>query len=189
MAIDKNEANKPLIEKINDLEKEYGKTFSNTQKILLTTDGSITAILDVLYGKITLTTIDQHFEDADEEHAKLVNVEQGSEINFREVIMHRNEKPLIYAISHIPLSRCNSEICADLIRADIPIGRILKTHDIESRREIRNINIEKPNDKLKEIFGTDEDMLTRDYVIINSDEVLMWIKEVFPISHFTEEVL
>ena len=186
MPMKKNEANKALIDKINDVEKNYGKTFSNTQKILLTTDGSITAILDVLYGKITLTTIDQHFEEADEIHAKLVNVPINEKINYREVIMHKDEKPLIYALSHIPLSRCHDAICADLIRADIPIGRILKNYDIESRREIRNIYIEKPNDKLKEIFGTDEDMLARDYVIINCDEILMWIKEVFPISHFTE---
>ena len=55
--MDKNEANKRLIEKINDLELEYDENFSNTQKILLTTDGSITAILDVLYGKITLKTM------------------------------------------------------------------------------------------------------------------------------------
>ena len=182
----KNDANKRLIDKINDLEQEYGKTFSNTQKILLTTDGSITAILDVLYGKITLTTLDQHFENADEEHAKLVNVEEGTEINFREVIMHRDEKPLIYAISHIPLARCSKEVCADLIRADIPIGRILKNYHIESRREIRNIFIERPNDTLKDLFKTDEDMLARDYVIINNDEILMWIKEVFPVSYFTE---
>ena len=186
MTKEKNEANKRLIEKINDLEQEYGKTFSNTQKILLTTDGSITAILDVLYGKITLSTLEQHFEDATEESAKLVNCDVGDQVNFREVIMHKDEKPLIYAISHIPLSRCNDEICSDLIRADIPIGRILKNYDIESRREIRNIYVEKPDAKLKEIFGTDEDMLARDYVIINCDEILMWIKEVFPISHFTE---
>ena len=182
----KNDANKRLIDKINDLEQEYGKTFSNTQKILLTTDGSITAILDVLYGKITLTTLDQHFENADEEHAKLVNVEEGTEINFREVIMHRDEKPLIYAISHHPLARCSKEVCADLIRADIPIGRILKNYHIESRREIRNIFIERPNDTLKDLFKTNEDMLARDYVIINNDEILMWIKEVFPVSYFTE---
>jgi len=184
--INKNEANKGLIDKINEVEQEYGKTFSNTQKILLTTDGSITAILDVLYGKITLTTIDQHFENADIDHAKLVNANEGDEINFREVIMHRNGKPLIYAISHIPLFRCSREICADLIRADIPIGRILKNYDIESRREINNIYIEKPNDRLKEIFKTEEDMLARDYVIIHNDEILMWIKEVFPVSQFTE---
>ena len=186
MTQEKNEANRALIDKINEVEKNYGKTFSNTQKILLTTDGSITAILDVLYGKITLKTLEQHFEDANEEQSKLVNVRQGAKINFREVIMHKDDEPLIYAISHIPLSRCNDDICSDLIRADIPIGRILKNYDIESRREIRHICIEKPNDRLKEIFGTDEDMLARDYVIINCDEILMWIKEVFPISHFTE---
>lgn len=186
MSEPKNEANRGLIDKINQVEKEYGRNFSNTQKILMTTDGSITAILDVLYGKITLSTLDQHFEDADKDHAKLVNVDEGEEINYREVIMHRDGKPLIYAISHIPLSRCTKDVCADLIRADIPIGRILKNYHIESRREIKNIWIEKPNDTLKELFGTDEDMLARDYVIINQDRILMWIKEVFPISYFTE---
>ena len=184
MTLDKNEANRSLIEKVNALETEYDEEFSNTQKILLTTDGSITAILDVLFGKITLTTLDQHVGIADEEHAKLVNVDAGEEINFREVIMHRQEKPLIYAISHIPLKRCTKDVCTDLLSADIPIGRILKNYHIESRREINNIFIEKPNDTLKEIFKTDEDMLARDYVIINNDEILMWIKEVFPISYF-----
>lgn len=100
--------------------------------------------------------------------------------------MHKDDKPLIYAISHIPLSRCDENVCADLVRADIPIGRILKNYNIESRREIHNIFIEKPNETLKELFKTDEDMLARDYVIINKNEVLMWIKEVFPISYFTE---
>lgn len=186
MTQDKNEANKRLIEKINDLEKDYGQEFSNTQKILLTTDGSITAILDVLYGKITLDTIDQHLEEADAKRAELVNVNEGDEINFREVLMHKGDQPLIYAISHVPLGRCTREICNDLLRADIPIGRILKNYHVESRREVNNIFIEKPNDKLKELFGTDEDFLARDYVIINNDEILMWIKEMFPVSYFTE---
>lgn len=186
MAQDKNEANKRLIEKMNDLEKDYGQKFSNTQKILLTTDGSITAILDVLYGKITLDTIDQHLEEADATRAQLVNVKEGEEINFREVLMHKGDQPLIYAISHVPLGRCTKEICNDLLRADIPIGRILKNYHVESRREVNNIFIEKPNDKLKELFNTDEDFLARDYVIINNDEILMWIKEMFPVSYFSE---
>ncbi len=186
MEKDKNEANKRLIEKMNDLEEDYGQEFSNTQKILLTTDGSITAILDVLHGKINLFTLDQHFEKADEEHAKLVNVNAGDEINFREVIMHKGGKPLIYAISHVPLGRCSEEICSDLLRADIPIGRILKNYKIESRREVNNIFIEKPNEKLQDLFKTNEDFLARDYVIISNDEILMWIKEMFPVSYFTE---
>lgn len=186
MTQDKNEANKRLIEKINDLEKDYGQTFSNTQKILLTTDGSITAILDVLYGKISLFTIDQHFGTANASQAELVNVSEGDEINFREVLMHKDKQPLIYAISHVPLGRCSEDICSDLLRADIPIGRILKNYHIESRREVNRIFIEKPNTKLQQMFGTYEDFLARDYVIIHNDEILMWIKEMFPVSYFTE---
>lgn len=70
-----------------------------------------------------------------------------------------------------------------MLRADIPIGRILKNYKIESRREVNNIFIEKPNEKLQDLFKTDEDFLARDYVIINNDEILMWIKEMFPVSY------
>lgn len=186
MPINKNEANKRLIEKINAVEDSYPKNFSNTQKILLTTDGSITAILDVLYGKITLSTLEQHFEDATEESAKLVNCEVGDQVNFREIIMHKDDKNLIYAISYIPIKRLTDEICCDLVRADIPIGRILKNYHVESRREVNNIFIERPSETLQKLFDTDEDMLARDYVIIHKDEILMWIKEVFPVSQFTD---
>lgn len=186
MTQDKNEANKRLIGKINELEDDYGQEFSNTQKILLTTDGSITAILDVLYGKIDLYTIDQHIGTASAEQAKLVNVSEGDEINFREVLMHRDGKPLIYAISHVPLERCSEDICRDLLSADIPIGRILKNYKIESRREVNRIFIEKPNVKLEGLFDTYEDFLARDYVIIHEDEILMWIKEMFPVTYFKE---
>lgn len=186
MTIEKNEANKRLIEKINKVEENYAKNFSNTQKILLTTDGSITAILDVLYGKITLSTLEQHFDTATEEISDLIDVDKGSQINYREVIMHKDDENLIYALSYIPLERLSDEICCDLVRADIPIGRILKNYKIESRREINKIYIEKPNDRLKELFKTTEDMLAREYVIIHKNNILMWIKEVFPVSKFTD---
>ena len=157
MTTEKNEANKRLIEKMDDLEESYGKK-----------------------------TLDQHLGEADSYHAKLVNVNVGNEINFREVLMHKEDQPLIYAISHVPLGRCSNDICSDLLRADIPIGRILKNYKIESRREVNNIFIEKPNEKLQELFKTDEDFLARDYVIINNGEILMWIKEMFPVSYFAE---
>ena len=88
-------------------------------------------------------------------------------------------------MSYIPLERLTDEICCDLVRADIPIGRILKNYQIESRREVNKIYIEKPNERLKDLFNTKEDMLAREYVIIHKNNVLMWIKEVFPVSKFT----
>lgn len=186
MSLNKNEANKRLIEKINQVEKENNKKFSNTQKILLTTDGSITAILDVLYGKIDLKTLEQHTETASKEQSDLIDVEEGADINFREIVMHKDNNPLIYALSYVPLERLSEEIKCDLMLADIPIGRILKNYKIESRREIKNIFIEKGNKTLEELYGTTEEFLSRDYTIIHKGEILMWIKESFPISYFTE---
>lgn len=182
-----NNINVRLIEKINAVEKNYGKSFSNTQKILLTTDGSITAILDVLHGKIDLKTLKQHFEPATKESAKLVDANEGDEVNYREIIMHKDKQPLIHAISYIPLKRLSKEIKEDLIRADIPIGRILRKYNIESRREIKNIQVEKTNAKLAKMYKTNADLLTRDYTIIKDGEVLMWIKEFFPVNYFIEK--
>ena len=130
--------------------------------------------------------LEQHFEEATEESAELVNVDVGDEVNYREIIMHKDDQPLIYAVSYIPLKRLTKEIREDLIRADTPIGRILKNYNVESRREINVIQIEKASDKLKELYNTEEDFLTRDYTIIHNGEILMWIKEFFPITYFTE---
>lgn len=183
-----NNINLRLIEKINNLEESYGKSFSNTQKILLSTDGSITAILDVLYGKISLDTLEQHVEESSEENAKLINTEPGEDMNYREIIMHKDGLPLIYAVSYIPLKRLTDGIRDDLTKADIPIGRILKKHEIESRREINEIRIEEASDRLKEIYKTDADFFSRDYVIIHKGEILMWIKEYFPVTHFCGDI-
>lgn len=187
MTCEGNNINQRLIEKIYTVEKNYGKTFSNTQKILLTTDGSITAILDVLNGKIDLKTLEQHFEKSTPQIAELIDINSGEEINYREVLMHKNNKPLIYAISYIPLKRLHKNFKSDLIRADIPIGRILRKYNMESRREIKTIQVEKSNEKLEEIYNTDDDFLTRTYTIIHDEEILIWIKEFFPITYFVEK--
>lgn len=187
MTNESNNINQRLIDKINEVETNYGKSFSNTQKILLTTDGSITAILDVLNGKIDLKTLEQHFEKATLEVAEVLNIEVNDDVNYREVLMHKNNHPLIHAISYIPLKRLHDEFKNDLIRADIPIGRILRKYNMESRREIKTIEVEKSNKKLEKIYGTSEDILTRTYTIIHKGEILMWIKEFFPITYFIEK--
>ena len=184
-----NNINKCLIDKINYLENRYNKEFSNTQKILLTTDGSITAILDVLYNKISLKTIEQHFEKADKDVAKHFNIEENEIVNNRTIIMHKEHQPLIFARSYIPLSRISKEIKDSLMAEDIPIGRILKNYKLETRREIGEIRILKTNKELSEIYKTDKDFLSRDYDIIYNGKKFMWIQEMFPIDYFTKNQL
>jgi len=171
-----------VMDEINRLEKISGG-LSNTQKILLATDGSVTRILDVLRGMVNIKTLVQEFQDADAEIAQELEIDEGDEINYRVVIIGTTE-PLIHAVSYIPVKRLNNDFKDDLIRADIPIGRILKKHNVESRREVDSVNLEEPSPELREIFNTDALMLSRTYNIIRNNEILIRIKETFPLTSF-----
>ncbi|MCL2156990.1 MAG: chorismate pyruvate-lyase family protein [Methanobrevibacter sp.] len=182
--MNEKEKNVNIFNEIDKLEKIHGK-LSNTQKILLATDGSVTTILDVLKGRISIKTIAQQFEKADAEIAKLLNIKVNDDVNYRVVLMHRDDKPLIHAISYIPLERLDDNFKKDLIMADMPIGRILRKYNIESRREVKNVAIENTNSELKKLFNSNANLLSRDYNIIRNDEILIWIKETFPLDYFS----
>ncbi|MEN6328712.1 MAG: chorismate lyase [Methanobacteriaceae archaeon] len=173
-----------ILEGIKEIEKDLGN-LSSAQKILLATDGSVTTILDVLKGHVRIRTLVQEFREADEEMAHLLNVNEGESVNFRVVVIERDE-PLIHAVSLIPVERLNNDFKEDLIRADIPIGRILKKHQIESRREIKSVAVEESSPEMMEIFHDEAPVLSRTYNIIHKDQVLVWIKETFPSSLFRE---
>jgi chorismate-pyruvate lyase len=175
---------KKIFEDIKKIEKQLGP-LSNIQKILLATDGSVTTILDVLTGYVNIRTLLQEFRFADADVAGLLDVDEGDTVNYRVVVIEGKE-PLIYATSLIPVDRLDNDFRDDLIRADIPIGRILKKHNIESRREIKSVAVEESKQHLQEIFETDNPMLTRTYNIIHKDHVLIWLKETFPYSMFRQ---
>ena len=172
-----------IFEGIQDIEKKLGN-LSSAQKILLATDGSVTTILDVLKGHVNIRTLVQEFRKADAETALLLDVDEGATINYRVVVIEGKE-PLIYAISLIPVERLDNDFREDLIQADIPIGRILRKHNIESRREIKTVSLEESNPEMADIFKNNSSMLTRTYNIIHKDQVLVWLMETFPCTMFT----
>ena len=142
----------------------------------------------MLYGKVSIFTLSRHFEKANQDTSELVDIDEGEEINYREVIIHRRGQPLIYALSLIVLDRCKEEARQDIIDGEIPLGKVLKKYKVESRREIQHIYIEKPNATLKELFKTSEDFISRNYVVIENEEVTLWTKESFPISYFSDKM-
>jgi chorismate-pyruvate lyase len=173
-----------IFDAIKKIEKDLGN-LSSAQKILLTTDGSVTTILDVLKGYAEIETLIQEFILADKDMADDLGISPDEDVNYRVVIIKTSE-PLIHATSFIPIKRLDKEFKEDLIQADIPIGRILKKHKIESRREIKSVEVNKASPELVNIFHTDSPMLTRTYNIIHKGEVLIRIKETFPYSLFRE---
>ncbi len=173
--------------------ERFDVKLSKAQRLLLMTDGSVTTLLEVLTGKpVVVTTLLQQVVKADTDKAADLDIAEGDNINFRVVILKNedDDRPLIYAESYTPIARLQKEFRHDLMKADIPIGRIMAQRKIESRREIRYIATTL-NEELSDLFDVAHNipMLSRTYDIISHGMVLIRITETFPSTNFAKIVM
>lgn len=146
-------------------------------RICAGTDGSVTLLLELLTGKaVTVSTLEQRVAKATPDIARLLEIEDGDEVNIRLVTLSADGIVYVLAKSLSAIKRMPQEVRSDLMRADIPIGRILREHKLETRRDILKIEEEH-----SEFFG-DIPVLSREYSIIYKGKVLMWINERFPVD-------
>ncbi len=146
-------------------------------RICAGTDGSVTQLLEVLTGKsVKVETISQGVVKASPQIARLLDIGTGDDVNDRLVTLKVDDIVYVLAKSLAPINRIPGGVRDDLMRADIPIGRILREHKLETRRDILNIRIVH-----RDFFG-DLPVLSREYKIIYENQVLMWINECFPVD-------
>ncbi|MGQ9719459.1 MAG: chorismate pyruvate-lyase family protein [Nitrososphaerales archaeon] len=178
-----------MLRAIKRIEKRIGSSLSNVQKILLTTDGSVTRTLEVLTGKpVAVATVVRTLIDADDALAKDFKIKSGEVVNYRVVYLKNldSDKALVFARSWTPIRGLNESIRRDLTSSDIPIGKIIISHGLETRREIESIDAIKADSQLAEAFKirVGDSMLSRDYRVIHNERVLIRIEEAFPASSF-----
>src|SRR5512137_1984667 len=175
---------------LNEIETQVGR-LSPMQKFLLGTDGSVTQILEAITGKqVVIETRVQKIIPADPITADRLMINEGDLVNYRIVeIKTTGNKVLIYAISHTPITRLSQKFKDDLMKADIPIGRIIQNHRIEARREILNTRVSPASDETGRIFSLciKEPLLSRQYRIIHEGKPLIFIEEQFPYNKFLDE--
>ncbi len=146
-------------------------------RICAATDGSITYLLEAMFkGNVDVHTIAQKVIKADNEAASLLKIKREEPINHREVTLAINDKIYVFAKSLSPINRMPPEMREQLMQADIPIGKILRTNKLETRRDILQI------ERTKKTPHFACESLTRKYVIIHNNKILMWINETFPID-------
>jgi beta-ribofuranosylaminobenzene 5'-phosphate synthase len=175
---------------IADMETQVGR-ISPVQKFLLGTDGSVTRILESITGKkVVIRTLVQKVIPADRAAADNLSIAEGDPVNFRIVEIRTEEsgEVLIYALSHTPVNRLSPEFRDDLMKADIPIGRIISQHHIEARREILNARIIPATEEAGRLFSIckNEPLLSRQYQIIHANKPLIFIEEQFPYNRFLD---
>ncbi|MFA4849487.1 MAG: beta-ribofuranosylaminobenzene 5'-phosphate synthase [Methanoregula sp.] len=176
---------------IRDIEENVGR-LSRIQKILLGTDGSVTQLLESITGNpVTVKTLVQEIVPADAQTAERVDVCMGDPVNHRVVELRDTvtNDVLIYAISETPVERLSPSFKQDLMMADIPIGKIIKQHHIEARREILSARVTAATLETGRIFSLcqKEPVLSRQYQIIHKDKPLIFIEEQFPYNQFLDE--
>jgi beta-ribofuranosylaminobenzene 5'-phosphate synthase len=175
---------------IADMEAQVGR-ISPVQKFLLGTDGSVTQILESITGKkVVIRTLVQKIVPADQAAADNLSIAVGDPVNFRIVEIRTEEsgEALIYAVSTTPINRLSPAFKDDLMKADIPIGRIISQHHIEARREILSARVAPATDETGRIFQIckNEPVLSRQYKIIHADKPLIFIEEQFPYNRFLD---
>lgn len=139
---------------------------------------------------MVIRTLVQRVELVDRKTADNLSIAEGDPVNFRIVEIRAGDTGdvLIYAISHAPLSRLSPEFRDDLMKADIPIGRIIQQHHIEARRQILNARVLSATEETGKIFGIarNEPLLSRQYQIIHAGKPFIFIEEQFPYNRFLD---
>ncbi len=154
-------------------------------RVLLGHDGSMTNLLELISCcEVALRTIKQSVVPCPREVAALLAVDVGEPVNERDIIIVRSRdgSALIYARSYTPLSRLKPAFKADLMRADIPIGKIMQRHRIEARREIMDVGYLSSDCRLEELLACPGPYLWRTYNIITQGKPLITVKEYFSAS-------
>ena len=154
-------------------------------RVLLGHDGSMTNLLELISCcEVALRTIKQSVVPCPREVAALLAVDVGEPVNKRDIIIVRSRdgSPLLYARSYTPLLRLKPAFKADLMRADIPIGKIMQRHRIEARREILDVGYLSSDRHLEELLACPGPYLWRTYNIITQGKPLITVKEYFSAS-------
>lgn len=168
-----------LLNSLKDLEKTH--SLSPVQRALLISDGSTTTLLEAFTGReVKVKGREQRIILADSNLAAELKIKQNSPVSERTVHLTNDgsSRILAYAISYTPIERLPEGFRRDVQSTDIPIGKILKQHRIETRREIKEIGF-LHSKKFQDIFRTGS-CFYRKYLIIHNNSPLMKIEEYFP---------
>lgn len=161
------------------------RELTSMQRILLTSDGSMTRLLEAYVGEpIQAVKLAQEIIT----HAYLpdfFDLTEDSPILRREVLLKSavSRMNLLHAESFIVLERLSMEIRESLFSSDTPIGVLLRRERVETFRDIIDNRKVKAH-ALAAFFNLDPaaSLISRSYLITISQRPALWITEKFPAS-------
>jgi chorismate-pyruvate lyase len=180
----KPDLNKSLIH--NHIEPS---TLSPFQRILLTTDGTLTEILEAyLFEPIQVVKLTEKITERKQEILPL-DLKIESELIKRKVLLRGkiSRRNLVYAESILVSERLKPEFRDELLKSQTPIGRLWLEHKIETFKEIVDSGKE-PANELSNYFQIEkgDKVLFRTYCVFSNRLPIMIITEKFPESYYVK---
>jgi chorismate-pyruvate lyase len=157
------------------------------QRILLTTDGTVTDILEAyLFEQMRIVKLGEEIS-ATEAPIPFMNLESGTEVLKREVLLQGkiSRKNFIYANSVIVPDRLDDGFKNALMETKMPIGKIWIELRVETFKEIKESSLENALNLSKYFnINPDDKLLSRTYCVYSRKKAVMMITEKFPESYF-----
>jgi chorismate-pyruvate lyase len=159
-------------------------SLSQLQKILLTTDGTVTQLLELLTGeKIRVEKLEHSLVEG---APAALAVPPTETVVSRRILLRGASRPYMYAHSWLVPARMPPEMQQQMLHTDTPIGQLWKAARLETFREIVDFRRERDNN-IATLFGTDTLLLSRTYLIHAGGSPMGLIVEKFPVTLFGGE--
>lgn len=165
------------------------RRLSPFQRILLTTDGTVTEILEAQY--LEAIQIVKLFTDDTTTHGPIPYLDIGPSIRtlIRKVLLRGkySHKNYIYAESIIVPDRLDERLREGLLTTKKPIGQLILEDRLETFREILTCRME-PAAEIGEYFAIPPDalLISRVYRVFAGHHPIMLITEKFPETAFKD---
>ena len=153
-------------------------------RMLLSTDGSVTALLEACFG--APVTVEALANDVDERLPTPVELElaPGRPVLWRRAILRVDGLPVLRASSIIALDRLDARARAALLAGDEPIGKVLR--GLDTRRELLTSSAGTATRADRDLLDLHpgERVHARTYRILRADRPLAVVTERIPSSIF-----
>lgn len=166
------------------------KSLNLFQKILLTTDGTVTNLVSLYTGEsIKVRKVAQDFVLSGQEEILLCP--PGTPVLKRNILLCGETKNYIYAESIFVFERLSRSTQYKLLETDQPIGLLWKEEKLDSYRQIMEYKFETCGSLAEYFDGTvpETPLLSRTYLVYHRNEILGIISEKFPIHYFKEMIV
>ena len=157
------------------------ESLSVLQKVLLTTDGTVTQLLEIYTGeKIRVQKIGHALEKG---APPSLGVSATEPVLSRRILLRGDSRAYMYAHSWLVPSRLPRGMQETILQTDTPIGQLWKAARLETFREIIDFRREQDSE-VAALFGTGDSLLSRTYLISAGGAPMGFLMEKFPATYF-----